>query len=42
MDRRGGAGTAMRPTVLATFPKSELVDDLPETITPHIHSSQSS
>ncbi|WP_280186360.1 MULTISPECIES: hypothetical protein [Nocardia] len=42
VDRRGGPGKALRPTVLATFAKSELVDELPEVITPHIHSSQSS
>lgn len=30
------------PVVLATFQKRDLADELPENLTPHIHSVQSS
>lgn len=30
------------PEVLATFPRQDLIDDLPENLTPHVHAVQSS
>lgn len=30
------------PVVLATFSKADLVEDLPEDLTPHIHTVQNS
>ncbi|WP_019852746.1 hypothetical protein [Actinopolyspora mortivallis] len=31
-----------RPAVVATFSKEDLVNDLPEVVTPHIHTVQNS
>jgi hypothetical protein len=30
------------PTIVATFPKTDLVGELPEDLTPHVHATQNS
>lgn len=40
--RSAGRSGYQPPVVVASFARSELADELPENITPHIHSSQSS
>lgn len=40
--RRSRKSNYESPAVIASFARSELAEDLPEVITPHIHSSQSS
>ncbi|NNH73741.1 hypothetical protein HLB23_28460 [Nocardia uniformis] len=39
--RRGAVPRTVRPVLLATFSKAELVEDVPD-IDPHIHASQGS
>ncbi|GAB4590129.1 hypothetical protein [Nocardia sp. IFM 10818] len=39
--RTGGADAAVRPALLATFPKRDLAADVPD-LAPHIHASQGS
>lgn len=40
--QRSRKTTYESPAVIASFARSELAGELPEVITPHIHSSQSS
>lgn len=41
-DRPDAPGAYELPVVLATFPKQDLAEDIPENITPHIHTIQNS
>ncbi|MBF6339791.1 hypothetical protein IU450_28450 [Nocardia abscessus] len=47
LDQRSKLRTAAKgsydpPVVVASFARTELADELPQIITPHIHTSQSS
>ncbi|MBB5157285.1 hypothetical protein [Saccharopolyspora phatthalungensis] len=39
---QNGAHGYERPTIVATFAKSDLADELPEDLTPHVHATQNS
>lgn len=38
----GGASDYERPMVVATFPKCDLANELPEDLAPHVHATQNS